>query len=94
MSPSKTASAGVAVLALGLAGETGEVVEHVKKYLGHGHALDLALVQKELGDVLWYVSALASYLDLDLNTIGEQNIQKLRERYPEGFSHEASRNRP
>ena len=49
----------LAVWGLGLAGESGEVVELIKKHLGHGHELDLEKVSKELGDVLWYISAIA-----------------------------------
>lgn len=83
----------MAVLALGLSGETGEVVELVKKYLGHGHPLDRQKIAKELGDVLWYVATLADACALDLPDIAEKNIAKLKERYPDGFSSEASRNR-
>jgi len=83
----------LAIRSLGLAGEVGEVVELIKKHIGHGHELDKEKVEKELGDVLWYVATLAEALDIDLNTVGEKNIAKLKARYPEGFSHDASRNR-
>ena len=78
---------------LGLAGESGEVADLVKKFLGHGHGLDLTKVSKELGDVLWYVAGLANVLGLSLSDIAEQNIAKLQARYPEGFTEEASKNR-
>ena len=65
--------------ALGLAGEAGEVADHIKKHLFHTFPLDQSEVVKELGDCLWYVAA--------------TNIDKLRRRYPDGFSGEASRNR-
>lgn len=84
---------GLAVYALGLAGETGEVVELIKKHVGHGHDLDEAKLSKELGDVLWYLSAVATYLEISLDDVAELNIQKLKKRYPEGFSSEASKNR-
>lgn len=83
----------LAIRALGLAGESGEVVELVKKYLGHGHDFDRAKLGKELGDVLWYVATLADACGLDLEDIARQNIEKLKQRYPDGFSSEASRNR-
>ncbi len=83
----------LAVMALGLAGESGEVIELVKKYVGHGHDLDRLKVQKELGDVLWYVSAIATLLGIDLDTVADVNIAKLKARYPQGFSAEASKNR-
>ena len=79
--------------ALGLAGEAGEVADLINKHLGHGLDLDLEKVREELGDVLWYVAGLAQVLGLTLSEIAHENINKLERRYPEGFSHEASRNR-
>ena len=83
----------LAVLGLGLTGEAGEVAEVIKKHVGHGHELDHEAVTKELGDVLWYVAAIATTLDIDLATVAAVNIAKLRARYPDGFDSEASRNR-
>lgn len=83
----------LAVASLGVAGEAGEVADHVKKYLGHGHELDREKMIKECGDVLWYVSKIAHCLDVSLQEIAERNIEKLAKRYPEGFSEEASKNR-
>jgi len=48
---------------------------------------------KELGDCLWYVAAMATALDVDLGEVGARNIEKLRRRYPDGFSAERSLNR-
>lgn len=79
--------------ALGLAGEAGEIVEHVKKYIYHGHQYDRAEMSKEIGDVLWYLTYLANSLDLRLSDIMQQNIEKLAKRYPNGFTHEDSQNR-
>jgi NTP pyrophosphatase (non-canonical NTP hydrolase) len=83
----------LAVWTLGLAGEAGEVAEHVKKYLGHGHDLDVGKVSKEIGDVLWYCATLARQLGLSLGDIGRANIAKLQARYGDRFSAEKSRNR-
>lgn len=74
------------IAGLGLAGETGEVVEHIKKWVGHGHELDVEKVTKELGDVLWYVAELASILDVHLEDVARANIRKLEDRYPKGFN--------
>jgi NTP pyrophosphatase (non-canonical NTP hydrolase) len=81
------------VFTLGLIGEAGEVAEHVKKVVGHGHQLDINHMKKELGDVLWYLAVTAKFLGIDLQDIAEANIAKLKARYPEGFSSEASINR-
>lgn len=87
---------GLAILGLGLAGEAGEAADIIKKFVGHKHPLDEATSLKllaELGDVLWYVTAIASELDLGLDAIVQYNVEKLRKRYPEGFSTERSINR-
>lgn len=69
--------------ALGLAGETGETVERVKKWLRDGN-LDRDALRKEIGDVLWYVANLAADLDLSLDEIAEANLAKLRSRRERG----------
>lgn len=77
----------------GLTGEAGEVADLIKKHFGHGHVLDHDKLKKELGDVMWYLSQLAEQFDLNMEDIAEANITKLKARYPNGFSEEASINR-
>ena len=91
--PGRTAEQALANWALGLTGEAGEVAEHVKKHLFHGGPLDRAAVVKELGDILWYVAAMAGAVGVPLDEVGETNIEKLRRRYPEGFEEARSLNR-
>jgi len=75
--------------ALGLAGEAGEVAEHAKKAIrDDGGAVGVerkAAMAKELGDVLWYVAQIATELDLDLNAIAEENLEKLLSRQQRGM---------
>lgn len=71
---------------MGLAGESGEVIDELKKAFHHGHTLRLDEVEKELGDVLHYVSGIATMLGLSLDHIAQKNIQKLLKRYPKGFN--------
>ena len=78
---------------LGLAGEAGEVADLIKKHRFHGHDLPKEEIRKELGDVLWYLSQLARLSELDLGEVAIFNIEKLKRRYPEGFSEKDSRNR-
>lgn len=79
--------------ALGLAGEAGEVADMMKKHLFHGWPIDRESLVKELGDCLWYIAATATAVGVRLDEIGATNIDKLRRRYPDGFSSEASINR-
>lgn len=79
-------SSELAVLALGIAGEAGEVADLVKKKLGHGHTLTRPQMSKELGDVLWYIATLAQHFGLTLEQVAKDNMDKLRARYPNGFS--------
>ncbi len=83
----------LAVLALGVAGEAGEVADLIKKHVGHGHQLDKDKLVKELGDVLYYVATLADAVGVPLSEVAAKNIAKLRVRYPDGFSTERSLNR-
>lgn len=83
----------LANMALGLAGEAGEVADAIKKHVFHGHDLDMMAVGKELGDLIWYIAAICTILDLSLGGVMQANIEKLRRRYPDGFSVAASVNR-
>lgn len=75
---------------MGLCGESGEAIDIVKKWHAHGHELDKERFAKELGDIAWYLAEAAEAIDMDLEDIMVANIEKLKKRYPEGFSTEAS----
>lgn len=75
---------------MGLCGEAGEAIDIVKKHLAQGHVLDRDALIKELGDVAWYLAETAYALDVSLEKVCQRNIDKLRARYPEGFSAEKS----
>ncbi len=78
---------------MGLCGEAGETIDIVKKHLHQGHPLDKDALVKELGDIAWYLAETATALDISLEEVLERNIEKLRKRYPEGFSAQRSQNR-
>ena len=67
---------------LGLCGEAGEVAEKVKKHMRDGKSL--VGVGLELGDVLWYISALADDLGVTLEEVAQANVDKLRSRMERG----------
>ena len=75
---------------MGLCGESGEAIDIVKKHLHQGHPLDKEKLVKELGDIAWYLAETAYALDTSLEEVLDQNIAKLRARYPEGFATERS----
>jgi NTP pyrophosphatase (non-canonical NTP hydrolase) len=77
----------VTIFSLGLMCEAAEAVQPIKKALRHGSlaTVDLVELKDELGDVLFYMAALASVCGLSLDDIARQNIQKLQTRYPVGF---------
>lgn len=74
----------------GIVGETGEIVDIIKKYKWQGHNLDPEEVMLELGDLLWYCALLASAINYNFGNVMQKNIEKLEKRYPEGFSKERS----
>lgn len=74
--------------ALGLAGEAGEVCEQIKKAIRDdgGEITDARRQQlhKELGDVMWYLAALCSELELKMGDVARGNIDKLADRQRRG----------
>lgn len=80
--------------AVGLSEEVGEVIGLIKhKYWGKEEP-DRVEIAKEMGDVLWYLSALATTLNINLDTVAELNEKKLQYRYSTGqFSVQQSTNR-
>lgn len=73
---------------LGLAGEAGEVAEKIKKVLrdknGQIDAESRETLKKELGDVLWYVAQLSTELELELEEVAQNNLDKLFNRMDRG----------
>lgn len=72
----------LANMAMGVGGEGGEIVDHVKKVLFHGKPLDKQHLLAEIGDCMWYLNGLVKVLDADWGEILDMNIAKLEARYP------------
>jgi len=81
--------------ALGLAGEAGELANKVKKIIRGDHNRDelVAGIKGEMGDVLWYLAALAEDIGVDLTDIAQENIDKIRSRQSRGEIRGAGDNR-
>lgn len=78
---------------LGLAGEAGEVSDLIKKGIFHEKGIDREHLEKELGDVMWYIALICHTCSFDLDEIMQMNIDKLKVRYPEGFDVVKANNR-
>jgi NTP pyrophosphatase (non-canonical NTP hydrolase) len=87
--------------ALGLAGESGEAVDKIKKLWRNKGITGAAKLEpadrdelvKEIGDVLWYVAALASELKVSMGEVAERNIAKLADRKARNVIHSEGDNR-
>lgn len=75
---------GKTILAMGIAGEAGEVLEKWKKIVAYQDGkvsdTDVKEISKEMGDVMWYIAVLAHSLGLSLDDVIKQNIDKLQSR--------------
>ena len=78
---------------MGLNGEAGEVIDHVKKVCFQGHEIDRQHLIEELGDVAWYLAVCCEAIDTTLEEVLQNNIDKLKARYPDGFDKSRSINR-
>ncbi|MCI6619349.1 MAG: nucleoside triphosphate pyrophosphohydrolase family protein [Prevotella sp.] len=82
---------------IGLAGETGEVAEKVKKVIrdheGEFSEAQKAEIAKELGDVLWYVASIAADMGYPMDDIARLNIEKIRSRAERSKIHGEGDNR-
>jgi NTP pyrophosphatase (non-canonical NTP hydrolase) len=74
---------------------SGSVAEHVKKVFGHGHEIDSDLICSAIGDVVRDVAYVLKCLHGKdgIKIAMQTNIEKLKKRYPDGFSIEKSVNR-
>lgn len=79
--------------AIGVATESGELMDQFKRHIYYGKPLDVVNIKEELGDKMWYIMNLCRLLDLNLEEIMDININKLRVRFPDKFTNEAALNR-
>ena len=75
---------------LGIAGEAGDVASCIKKTFAHKNNQEDG-IRENIGDTLWYAAMICNFFDWDLEEILEENIKKLKKRYPKGFNEKAAK---
>ena len=76
----------------GLSAEVGEVCGILQKS-HQGHPINSAALRKEIGDCYWFLAELCDVFGWDMGAIAEENIAKLKKRYPNGFDADHSLHR-
>lgn len=74
----------------GLASETGEIADTIKKHLVYDQPFNRENMHEELGDLMWYVALMCKACNFSLESIMIANVEKLKKRYPEKFTAEAA----
>lgn len=72
--------------AMGVATESGELVDSFKRAVFYGVELDKTNIVEEVGDIFWYIALLADEFEFSIQDCMNANIAKLQARYPERFS--------
>ena len=78
---------------VGLCEECGEVMNHIKHHCWGNEDINLVEISKEIGDVMWYLSALCTVLNLNLETVAKLNMRKLEHRFGGEFTEAKSQAR-
>ena len=77
---------------LGIAGEAGDVAGCIKKTVVHNNNQKEG-IKENLGDTLWYIAMICNFFGWDLKDVFNQNVEKLKKRFPQGFTEkDAGRN--
>ena len=78
---------------IGLATESGEFLDALKKHIFYGKKLDKVNLGEEIGDLFWYCAIIADELGLHLDEVMDQNIRKLKARYGDKFTEKGAQHR-
>ncbi|MCA9328519.1 nucleoside triphosphate pyrophosphohydrolase family protein [Candidatus Saccharibacteria bacterium] len=85
------------IMAMGVAGEAGEVLEKWKKIVAYKEGKvtkeELKELGKELADVVWYIAVLADALGIEFDDIMAENLAKLQDRKKRGVQRGSGDNR-
>ncbi len=72
-------------LGLGVAGEVGDLAGCIKKTIYHGND-QRAGIRENIGDTMWYLAMICNFFGWSLEDILAENVEKLKKRYPKGFT--------
>lgn len=75
----------IATWGLGITGEAGDVASCIKKTFAHKNDVREG-IKENLGDMFWYSAMVCNFFGWNMQEILEQNIEKLKKRYPQGFT--------
>ena len=73
---------------LGVTGEAGDIASCIKKTFAHKKDVKDG-IKENIGDMMWYTAMICNFFNWDLNDILEQNVEKLKQRFPEGFNYKS-----
>jgi len=77
---------------LGIAGEAGDIASCIKKTFAHDND-QRAGIRENIGDTLWYAATICNFFGWNMQEVLEENVEKLKKRFPNGFTiQDAQRN--
>lgn len=74
----------------GIVTEAGELMNQLKRHIFYGQPLDSCNIEEELGDIEWYMAVVRDILGGTQEYIQDRNVEKLKRRYPDRYSHESA----
>lgn len=80
----------IATWGLGITGEAGDVASCIKKTFAHKNDVKDG-IRENLGDMFWYSAMICNFFGWDMEEVLKQNLDKLKQRYPQGFTIEHAR---
>ncbi len=79
--------------AMGISGESGELMDAIKKCVLYNKELDTVNVKEELGDLCWYMSLMLDAVGSSFDEVMKMNHDKLEKRFPGGFTEKLAQER-
>jgi NTP pyrophosphatase (non-canonical NTP hydrolase) len=84
----KTTEEEILTWGCGIAGEAGDIASCIKKTFAHKKDVKEG-IKENIGDMLWYTAMICNFFNWNLQEVLQENIEKLKKRFPEGFNYES-----